>query len=129
MRIRVDKQPQVGKALHAVQSGCRERMIDVDDIAVTAARAETVMATMNIPKCARQGQRLMMQHRFGKKPNSYKGSPAGTFVILERGAKHWYVVSATRTYAEGGRAGLSWHFFGTQEVVRNALVANFERDR
>lgn len=94
-KINVHNEMAVNDILKAVQYRCRERMFDAEDIAGWAEDAEKKLNELKIPSSYRQNSQLVVLPP--RMPNSYKYPAEGTFVLLVRGKKSWFLRNAGRT--------------------------------
>jgi hypothetical protein len=102
LKIKIDDahDDEITAVLDGVQRRCRERLIysyELDDLVKTA---EAALAAIGIPVGLRQGARYeFAEGGIQGVCNAYKkkaGPRDSTHVVIQRGSKDWFLISASR---------------------------------
>jgi len=93
MKIRIDKEQEIQAALDAVNKKATRHVIGHPTALEVAQRAEKWLEQRGCPKKARKGVSVTYTPR-GPNSSSYGYSCKSTWVRLERGSQHWFLVSA-----------------------------------
>ena len=123
MKIRVDKVEEIQAALDAVNGRATRHVIGHPTALEVAQRAEKWLEKRGCPKKSRKGTRVEYTPE-GPSASSYGYSCKSTWIRLERGRSHWYLVGAAPETIYPKRAerfGVWLEWDATAAVVRSAL--------
>ena len=93
MKIRIDKEREIQAALDAVNGKATRHVIGHPTALEVARRAEGWLEQRGCPKKARKGVTVTYTPD-GPNSASYKYSCKSTWIRLERGSQHWFLVAA-----------------------------------
>ncbi len=124
MKIRIDKYQEIQAALDAVNGKATRHVIRQPAVAsFVAQHVEKWLETRGCPKKARKGTRVEYTPE-GPRASSYGYSCKSTWIRLERGSSHWYLVGAgpeTISPKQAERFGVRLERDATVAIVRSAL--------
>lgn len=95
MKINVKNEAQLNAAIVAAENGARERLANAYQIQLACEDLERRLARI-LPKKAWQGLRFIVNVNAQSFPSAYRYTPKSTIVLVERGAKDWFVLDVRR---------------------------------
>ena len=107
MRINLKNQEKVTAALDKVNGQAREHTFDYSDLCAAVLEAEESRIHQILPRKNWKGMRLAL--RSGRPvARAYKRERIATRVVLERGARAWFMVDISRARIIPQEGGESW---------------------
>lgn len=122
LKIKIEKrnEQRIQAILDQLQKGARVRLLEPKDLFNLAERAERCLAELEIPKTSRP--KAQATFGFHWIPRSYRGSPYGTIVGIERGRNAWMLAWAIRARCNrGGRNEIVLTKYQEERVLKRAL--------
>lgn len=120
MKINVTDSDKIAAALAKTQKRAQVRTLHRTDVLQAAERAELKLEALKIPKKDRPG--TSAYYGYEKFPSSYKWSPEGTLIALERFPTGWFLVDVVRARCDIGRNRLDLTVHQRDIVIANALT-------
>lgn len=123
LNISTATDPRIKGVLDAVNGRATSHTLtDPTDVRRIAREAETVLADLGLPLAHRRGARA--EYASGKGlPNSYRYTGVATRLVLERGAKAWFLVAVERAPAYPGDTGRDTRISISEDQERLARAA------
>ena len=100
MKINLQNDEKLNKAIDAVESRARARCISAHHIQSSVKQIETTLRHM-LHKKDWSGVRFEIDPNAQSFPSSYKGTPESTQVIVERFPSGWFVIGLGRDICKG----------------------------
>ena len=125
MKINVNNDKKIQAEIEKIEGQSSARTLNEIDVEFAVTEANFKLDELSIPLNARKGCKVFIDP--GKVAGVYKYRAEGTFIILERGSKNWFMISAKRSQVgscRDGRNGKSRLFLS--DFAISAMKTSFD---